>query len=75
MSPLADANNSALIGLVERMLELNKKKNSANVARFELLRLEREITETDAEIDDLVFELYSITHKERQLIQEMPAKA
>lgn len=31
--------------------------------------LEREIASTDAEIDDLVYELYGITDEERKIIE------
>jgi hypothetical protein len=36
---------------------------------WELDRLEREIAATDAEIDDLVYELYGITDEERKIIE------
>jgi len=35
----------------------------------ELGRLEREITTTDREIDELVYELYGITDDERKIIE------
>lgn len=40
------------------MLELSKKKHSDKLAPAELQRLERQIADTDAEIDDLVYDLY-----------------
>jgi hypothetical protein len=55
--------------LVERMLELNRKKHSGKLAPSELDRLDREIAATDAEIDDLVYEVYGITEEERKIIQ------
>jgi type I restriction-modification system DNA methylase subunit len=61
-----------MVALVERMLELNKKKHSARqsgIAPSELERLVREIASTDAEIDDLVYELYGITDDERKIIE------
>ena len=58
-----------MLGLVERMLELHDKKNSRALAPSELQRLEREIAATDAEIDDLVFKLYDITDKEREIVE------
>ncbi len=51
------------------MLELNKKKHSGRLAPSELDRLERDIAATDAEIDDLVYELYGITGEERKIIE------
>ena len=70
-----------MVALVERMLELNKHVAAAfrppqervrlkADATPELDRLEREIAATDAEIDNLVYELYGITEKERKLIEE-----
>ena len=56
--------------LVERMLELNKKKHSGKLAPSEVDRIEREIASADAEIDDLVYELYGITDEERKIIEE-----
>ena len=73
-----DSSDSADVGrrdkmvtLVERMLELNKKKYSGKLAPSELDRLEREIAATDAQIDDLVYELYEITDEERTIIERV----
>jgi hypothetical protein len=57
------------VALVERMLELNKRKHSGKLAPSELDRLEREIASTDRAIDDLVYELYGITAEERKIIE------
>lgn len=46
-----------MVALVERMLELNKQKHSGKLAPPQLGRLEHEIASTDAEIDNLVYEL------------------
>ncbi len=59
-----------MVALVDRMLELNKKKHSGKVASSELERLEREIASTDQEIDELVYELYGIIPEERKIIEE-----
>jgi hypothetical protein len=50
------------------MLELNKQKHSGKLAPSELDRLEREIALTDAQIDELVYELYGVTDEERKII-------
>jgi hypothetical protein len=55
--------------LVGRMLGLNKKKHSGRLAPSELERVERDIVATDAEIDDLVYELYGMTDEERRIIE------
>jgi hypothetical protein len=39
------------------------------LAPTELERIEREIASTDAEIDELVYELYGITEEERKIIE------
>lgn len=74
--PRIDARDAAdrsrhdkLVALVDRMLELNKKKHSGKLAPSELDRLEREIAATDREIDELVYELYGVTAEERKIIE------
>jgi type I restriction-modification system DNA methylase subunit len=64
------ARHDRIVALVEKMLELNKKKHSAKLAPSDLDRTEREIAATDAQIDDLVYELYGITAEERKIIDE-----
>ncbi len=54
-----------LVALVDRMPE-----HSGKLAPSELDRLDREIGATDAEIDELVYELYGITDEEREIIEE-----
>jgi type I restriction-modification system DNA methylase subunit len=70
LPPEWDDATDRMVGLVERMLELNKKKHSGKLAPSELDRLEREIAATDAQIDDLVYDLYGITAEERKIIEE-----
>jgi hypothetical protein len=67
--PADKARHDRMVGLVERMLELNKKKHSGKLAPSQLDRLEREIAATDAEIDELVYDLYGITDEERKTIE------
>ncbi len=69
------------MSLVERMLELNKRRGGSRTAQGALQRgrtvaggdtgpteLEREIAATDEEIDELVYQLYGITDEERKII-------
>jgi hypothetical protein len=58
-----------MVALVDRMLELNKKRHSGKLAPPELERLEREIAATLREIDELVYESYGITDEERKIIE------
>jgi hypothetical protein len=81
--PADKARHDKMVALVERMLELHKKKDDVEApfraargsarlkpgATPELERLERGIAATDAEIDELVYELYAITREERKIIE------
>jgi hypothetical protein len=76
--PADKARHDKMVELVERMLELNKGKHVAPPSRRQMDRqdggateLDREIAATDAEIDNLVYELYGITDEERNLIERM----
>jgi hypothetical protein len=71
--PADKARHDKMVTLVERMLELNKKKHSGTLAPSELDRLEREIASTDREIDELVYDLYGITDEERKIIESQQA--
>ena len=68
-NPDEKARHDKTAALVERMLELNKKKQSGKLAPSELDRLERELAATDAQINDLVYDLYAITPEERKIIE------
>jgi len=79
------ARHDKMVALVERMLELHKhvaptfrsartgdaglKPGATGLAPSESGRVEREIASTDAEIDNLVYELYGITDEERKIIE------
>jgi hypothetical protein len=67
--PADKARHDKMVALVERMLELNKRKYSGKLAPSELERLERDIASTDRAIDELVYELYGITAEERKIIE------
>jgi hypothetical protein len=58
-----------MVKLIDRMLELNKQKHSGKLAPSQVERINREIATTDAEIDELVYELYGITTDERKIIE------
>ena len=68
--PVDKARHDKMVVLVDRMLEMNRKKHSGKLAPSELDRLEREIAATDAEIDDVVYGLYGITEEERRIIEK-----
>jgi adenine-specific DNA-methyltransferase len=57
-----------LVSLVDRMLELHKKKNSLPPSA-EREKVEREIAVTDEKIDELVYGLYGVMEEERGMIE------
>ncbi|MGO8731615.1 MAG: TaqI-like C-terminal specificity domain-containing protein, partial [Terriglobia bacterium] len=68
--PADKARHDKMVELVDRMLGLNKQKHSGTLAPSQVERVDREIAATDAEIDDLVYDLYTITDEERAIIEE-----
>jgi hypothetical protein len=67
--PADKARRDKVVEVVDRMLELNKQKHSGKLAPSQAERVDREIAATDAEIDNLVYELYGITDEERKVIE------
>ncbi len=66
-NPSDVAKHDQMVGLVERMLELNRKK--AAESNPETLRLvETQIAATDRQIDRLVYDLYNLTAEEIALV-------
>jgi hypothetical protein len=68
-NPAEKATHDQLVNLVDRMLELHKKK-TALPPSTERDKIEREIAITDEKIDDIVYGLYGITEEERKIIEE-----
>jgi len=76
--PIIDFSNSTqknvhdnLISHVNKMLELNMKLTPIrNTHSNESEELKREIEKTDKEIDNLVYDLYSLTEEERKIVEE-----
>lgn len=62
------AAHDKLVSLVDRMLDLNKKKNTLPPSAVRE-KIEREIAVTDEKIDDIVYGLYGITEEERKIIE------
>jgi len=67
-NPADVAKHDKTVGLVERMLELNKKKAAENNPDI-LQQLETQLTATDRQIDRLVYELYDLTGDEIALVE------
>ncbi|GBE41057.1 type IIS restriction enzyme Eco57I [bacterium BMS3Bbin09] len=57
-----------LVSLVDKILELHKKKNSSPPSA-EREKVEREIAVMDEKIDDIVYGLYGVTEEERKIIE------
>jgi len=72
--PIKQASKSeqqSIITYVDKMLSLNKRLNEIGDKKTdERQRVEREINNTDAEIDKLVYDLYNITKEEKKIIEE-----
>ncbi|MBI2861299.1 MAG: hypothetical protein HYX89_00605 [Chloroflexi bacterium] len=56
--------------LVERMLDLHKRKADKSLPQSDLEDIQREIARTDREIDDLVYDLYGLTEDKRRVVEE-----
>jgi hypothetical protein len=66
--PADVARHDRMVGLVEQMLELNKKLAEARIPQTaEMLR--RQIEATDRQIDQLVYQLYDLTEKEIKIVE------
>ncbi len=62
------AAHDKLISLVDRMLDLHKKKNSLPPSA-EREKIECEMAVTDEKVDDIVYGLYEVTVEERKIIE------
>ena len=69
-NPTEKKRYDALVALVDRMLELNKRlaplRHTYSNERDELLR---QVEQTDKEIDNLVYDLYGLTEEERKIVE------
>jgi len=65
--PADVARHDKMVALVERMLTLHKELQSAGTAAR--ASLEKQIAETDAHIDALVYELYGLTEEEIGVVE------
>ena len=63
------ANHDKMVELVDRMLSLHNELPAAKTPD-EKTRLQRQIDATDQQIDNLVYELYGLTDKEIQIVEE-----
>lgn len=59
-----------LVALVERMLELHRRKGDESLALGQREDIQRDIAATDREIDHLVYDLYGLTEEERRVVED-----
>jgi type I restriction-modification system DNA methylase subunit len=67
-NPEDKAMHDKMVQLVERMLDLHKKKQQAN-ADSEKELFDHQIKATDNEIDELVYKLYGLTEEEIKILE------
>jgi hypothetical protein len=67
-NPEDKAMHYKMVQLVERMLDLHKKKQHANTDSEKEL-FDHQIKATDNEIDELVYKLYGLTEEERKIVE------
>ncbi|MFZ3137217.1 MAG: TaqI-like C-terminal specificity domain-containing protein [Thermodesulfovibrionales bacterium] len=67
-NPSEKAIHDRLVNLVDKMLDLHKKK-TAMPPSAEREKIEREITITDEKIDEIVYGLYGVTEEEKRMIE------
>ena len=68
-NPPDTTRHDRMVKLVEQMLSLHKQLASAKTPD-EGTRLQRQVDATDQQIDHLVYELYGLTEKEIQIVEE-----
>ena len=67
--PAKKASHDRIIALVDRMLAIQKQLGEQNTPQFKLI-VQRQIEETDRQIDALVYELYDLTEEEIRIVEE-----
>ncbi len=67
--PEDEARHDKMVELVQTMLDLHKQLAAAKTSH-EKTTLQRQITATDQQIDQLVYELYGLTHEGIRIVEE-----
>jgi len=67
-NPDDKAKHDKMVNLVDRMLDLHKKLTDAKIPD-DKTQLQRQITTTDSQIDNLVYELYNLTPEEIKIVE------
>ena len=71
--PSAKDHHDRMVSLVQHMLDLHKQLTAAKTD-FERTALERQITATDQQIDQIVYDLYDLTEEEIHLVEQYTKK-
>ena len=66
-NPSEKSQHDKLVKLVDQMLDLNKKLQTAKLPQDQEI-IQRQIIATDREIDNLVFDLYGLSGEERRVV-------
>ncbi|MBI2864415.1 MAG: N-6 DNA methylase [Chloroflexi bacterium] len=69
-NPEGKGMHSGLLALVDRMLELHRRKAEPSLPQSEQEDLGQLIASADREIDGLVYDLYGLAEEERRLVEE-----
>jgi hypothetical protein len=72
-NPDDKSKHNKMVKFVDRMLDLHKKLSAAKIPD-EKTRIQREISATDNQIDNLVYDLYNLTPEEIRIIEETKGK-
>ncbi|HRU10868.1 MAG TPA: TaqI-like C-terminal specificity domain-containing protein [Thermoanaerobaculia bacterium] len=72
--PADKARHDRMVSLVQTMLDLHKRLAAAKTAHEKTI-LERQITATDHQIDQLVYKLYGLTADEIKIVEEATTRA
>ena len=62
------ARHDRMVGLVERMLKLHQRQAEARIEREKTV-IGHQITATDRQIDQLVYNLYGLTDEEARIVE------
>ncbi len=68
--PAEKKQHDKMIGLVETILELNKRLATPNLDNTQQRVLEQQIQTTDQQIDALVYQLYELTPEEIKIVED-----
>lgn len=72
-NPSSKARHDEMVSLVERMLDYRKRLPAVNTPQERMI-IQRQIENTDRQIDNLVYDLYGLLPDERNIVEEATTK-